>query len=102
SSKYTQPKEKGEDSERIRPFASRDVNASDGRDLIRGASERGDGRGNSRVLHLTQKLVRHPSRGPVLSYRNSNPLRCLSFQCGGCHEASHPHCGCFLASSNAA
>jgi hypothetical protein len=38
----------------MRPFASRNVNASDGRDLIRNASERGDVRRNSRVLQLNR------------------------------------------------
>src|SRR6266478_8430061 len=37
---------------------------------------------------LKQKLLRHRSRGPVLSYRNSNTLRCVSFQCEAVVDAS--------------
>jgi hypothetical protein len=40
---------------------SRDVNASDVRDLIRGAPERGDVRRNSCALQFKQKRLRHRS-----------------------------------------
>jgi hypothetical protein len=65
-SKYTQAKEKDDDSQRIILFASRDVNACDVRNLIRGASKCGDVWRNSCAVQLKQKLLRHRSRGPVL------------------------------------
>jgi hypothetical protein len=40
--------------------------ASDVRDLIRGASKCGNVRRNSCAVQLKQKLLRHPSRSPVL------------------------------------
>ena len=68
-SQNTQPKNKDDDSQRIIPFALHDANASDVRDLIRGASKCGDVRRNSCAVQLKQKLMRHRSRRPVLFLR---------------------------------
>src|SRR5262245_46394548 len=62
----TQPKKKDDDSQRIILFALHDANASDVRDLIRGASKCGNVRRNSCAVQLKQKLLGHRSRSPVL------------------------------------
>src|SRR5262249_27337447 len=58
-SQNTEPKNKDDDSQRIILFALHDANASDVRDLIRGASKCGNVRRNSCAVQLKQKFLRH-------------------------------------------